>query len=1059
MLRIVTGTFHPILESALLDEVRGLKEAAPFVPVAIVVPSAELADYLKRYLAIESRLPLLNAPVLTLHQFALRVRDDLIRRGRETSSVQLVDDFYYEQLVRQIVKRTLPGLEELLRLPPSPGTWKGLWATLRDLKDAAVLPSTALNGVSEGLFDDDDRSWLRTLFTLHAAVQEGSRSLGVGSADDLVASISHELSGSHFLARCGRIILYGFYDLLQVQLSFFESLVRCASVTLYTPLGQGPSYGFARRFFERHLLPLADHYDDRSQDTVEPAARNRVELTVTHVIGAEEELATICRDILTLIEVHGYRFEEIGVVARSLAPYQSRLQAVFDRHLVPFTSTAGRPLSREPLIKALLRLASLPSNEGDSPAVLDVLASPYARPVEGKETIERRSDVWRVMVSMLGITRGVTDWSRLSPDRAAAIFHDLGTAEEGRAPGPQDPQQATLLFSLANRLIEDCRQLPERGSISLLTGAFEELAKRHFAVPGWNEPGSSNATNFSASRPIGEFVQRALARLLEIDPMGAELSWEEWAELFRLALEETAIPIEGEPHQGVHVLDAMEARGLRFRALFVIGLNEQIFPRFVREDPFLHDRHRQVLSATLGFLIEEKLAGHEEERLLFELLIGATDRRLYLSYQRADEDGRVLAPSPFVTAALHDPRFVSAPERAIPRRLTERVAVQPTIQEIMPVREVALHMLLHEQDAGPLLEPIGQDRSLFEQGLAAQAVMERETPDLGPFDGMLSSQTAPRPPSDQTSLSPTTLESYATCPFRYFAEKILRLVPVRTVMDEPLPALTVGNILHATLRLTYERLAASGWPDKPIELSKLRELITGATSEAFACHAAVRGTGHVLLWSLAQEQTVELAILVVTADQEDYRTTGYRPHAFETEADGVFSLGEDETSLKIHGKLDRVDLRSDPPGLRIVDYKFKQGSKKETEDRNLLLGAARGYRLQPPFYAAMRLPSLPQPDEVRFLYLAPRWEPPIDRSVFEPSQLQGPVGDMIRRTIHTLVQGIERQEFFILPGDYCDHCPFPAACRRNSQTAWWRSCRSKQAGVLRRLRKVKVADE
>ena len=88
-------------------------------------------------------------------------------------------------------------------------------------------------------------------------------------------------------------------------------------------------------------------------------------------------MATVCREILTLVEVNGYRFDEIGVVARTLEPYQARLQSVFDHHLVPFTSTAGRPLSREPLVKTLLRLASLPLHDFDRAAMLDVVTSPF----------------------------------------------------------------------------------------------------------------------------------------------------------------------------------------------------------------------------------------------------------------------------------------------------------------------------------------------------------------------------------------------------------------------------------------------------------------------------------------------------------------------------------------------------------------------------------------------------------------------------------------------------------------------------------------------------------
>ena len=67
------------------------------------------------------------------------------------------------------------------------------------------------------------------------------------------------------------------------------------------------------------------------------------------------------------------------------------------------------------------------------------------------------------------------------------------------------------------------------------------------------------------------------------------------------------------------VLDAMSARGIPFRALFILGLNEKVFPRAISEEPFMRDHIRRRLSEVLGNLIPEKLRGFEEERLLFLL--------------------------------------------------------------------------------------------------------------------------------------------------------------------------------------------------------------------------------------------------------------------------------------------------------------------------------------------------------------------------------------------------------------------------------------------------------
>jgi len=1067
MLRIVTGPFHPTLDRALVEDIRSCKTDDPFAPLAVIVPSASLVEQLKQLLARHEPRAFLNIHFLTFHQLALRLRDELavVPETGPEPSLQLVDDFFFEQLVQQVVRRNLPGLEPLTRLPASPGTWKGLWATVRDLKDAVVTPTTALKALTEEVFEEEDQPWLRSMFTLHAAIMEAGRSLGVGSPDDLAASLGRDLSSSSFLKGLQRLFYYGFYDLSQVQLSFFGSVIRVAPTTLYFPLQNFPAFLFARQFFERHLLPLAETHEDRSGEGDRTATAELVELSVTNVIGVEEELATVCREILILIEVNGYRLDEIGVVARTLEPYQSRLQSVFDQYLVPFTSTAGQPLSREPLVKTLLRLASLPLNDFDRDAMLDVVTSPfYHAKAVGDARENFRPDIWRSLVYTLGITKGEAEWRRLNEPASSSILRDAeaGPDEDDQAMvGTRETSQLTYLWELVSRLIHDCRALPAQGSIGTLTEAFLTLVQSHVHVPDLFDIPLSESPDPTDLTKVGSLIRSSLARLQQLDPLGGDLSWEEWVKLFRRVLGETSIPIEAGSHQGVQVLDAMTARGRTVRALFVLGMNEKIFPRFVREDPFLRDRQRVVLESTLGYKIDEKLAGHEEELLLFELLSRSATNRLYLSYQRADETGRVMAPSGFIAMALRDPRFVGKPEEAVPRRLTQRISEQPSIQDLLPGEELALGCLLQGHDALPVLDAMGRDRPLFEQGLATLNTIERESPELGPFDGMVGTQPPALPTAMERSFSPTALERYATCPFQYFAEKVLRLEPVRRFLHDHLPPLTLGTLVHESLRVSYERLVQLQWPDGSLTEATVQSTVNAAVTDTFAAHAASQGTGHALLWTLAREQATALVTAAVSSDQAEYQATGFRPIAFEAAAQGTVPLESDASpvSLKIHGTLDRVDYRADPPALRIVDYKFKQGNEITAVDRNLALSAVRGFRLQPPLYARMTLPSLPAATDVQLLFLAPQWKQPISRSTFDAGLWIGHTGDMIRQTLSTLLQGIANREFFILPDGYCDYCEFSGACRRHDAMAWWRSYRSPQARVLRRLRKQKVRDE
>ena len=290
---------------------------------------------------------------------------------------------------------------------------------------------------------------------------------------------------------------------------------------------------------------------------------------------------------------------------------------------------------------------------------------------------------------------------------------------------------------------------------------------------------------------VGSLIRSSLSRL-RIDPLGGDLSWEEWVNCAE-GMDETSITQE-ERHQGVQVLDAMTARGRTVRALFVLGMNEKVFPRYVREDPFLRDRQRVVLESTLGYKIDEKLAGHEEESLLFELLSRSATNRLYLSYQRADDSGRVMAPSGFVAMAMSRPTRRREPEEDFPSTADPEDHEQPSIQtcyrsRIWPWGPVA----------GPRRgTPTGCDGArpaLVEQGLATLKTIERESPELGPFDGMFGARPF-LPTAMERSFSPTALERYQPVPFSISQKKWLSLAPLRRLHHDHLPPLTLGTLVQ-----------------------------------------------------------------------------------------------------------------------------------------------------------------------------------------------------------------------------------------------------------------------
>jgi ATP-dependent helicase/nuclease subunit B len=1082
MLRVVTGPFHPDLELALVGEIRQLKIADAFAPLAIVVPSRALQHRLKWLMCVEQQLALLDVHILTFHQLALHLYDEQGGRcgaDEGLQRVELVEDLFFERLLCRLAGRTLPGIEGLGLSDLPPGAWPALWATVRDLKDAGVDPKVALRAVGEGLFEPEETAKLQALFLLYAALQEGGRALHVGSGDDLASAVIPWTRSSLFLSRLRRVCYYGFYDLTQVQLSLFESVAACAPVTLYFPLEAGPAFEFARRFFERHV-----HAKSPSSEPVIGASSGNAHATrswqepahvrIMNAVGPDDELTLVCKEILTLVETHQYRFEELGVVARTLEPYQGIVRRIFDEHRIPFVSPASSPVLQEPAAKVLLQLARLPVTGFYRAVVLDVLTSPFYRVGRhNTEGVEPRPDLWQLAASSLGITKGEEQWQKLSSAGQVETWvgepHEPDAERiEGTGTVQVETSQLRVLWRLVSDLIRDCRTLPTQGSMAELTEAYLKLAVDHLELPGLVSDEGEGETGPGRLAAIGSVVRSVLAQLRQLDRLGDTVTWDEWARTFAQALERARLPIEDSHHAGVQVLDAMTARGLPFRALFLLGLNEKVFPRFIREDAFLRDRHRRVLDATLGYKIDEKLTGYDEEHLLFALLCRAARPRLYLLYQRADADGRPLAKSPYLeelqrVGAVHGRET----ELSLPRRLSAKLTLPLLAPPLLTREELALGQILRGRDPSAVLEATGGEAGLFRHGLEALRQMEDETRAVGAYDGLVGRLDHYWENLAVRGLAPTPLEQYARCPFQYFSAQVLKLAPVRQELMEDLPAQALGALCHAVLRSCYERLVSAGWPQGELPPAVVQDHLRFAAKEVFAAFAAERGVPYALTWQLAQEAILKLVTAAVEADRQDFHASGFHPVGFEVDTEGVLARGPSRP-LKVRGRLDRVDRRETPPAFRVVDYKYRQGREMKSQDRDLLVSAIRGFRLQPPLYSLLTMPggrsagSTPpldsaRPEQVEFVFLAPNWDPVIARTEFKASAWHNAVGRSLAETVQTLVGGVEAGQYVILPDGYCDYCEFAAACRRYHGPTWWRARSSAEAKALRRLRKQKVS--
>jgi CRISPR/Cas system-associated exonuclease Cas4 (RecB family) len=317
-------------------------------------------------------------------------------------------------------------------------------------------------------------------------------------------------------------------------------------------------------------------------------------------------------------------------------------------------------------------------------------------------------------------------------------------------------------------------------------------------------------------------VLSVLAELRPMDQVGP-VSLDEVRVTLAVTLGSLRREPEGHRYGKVFVGSVDEARGRAFDVVFLPGLAEGLFPRPTLEDPLLLDEARRSLDAGLD-LEDDRVA---RERLLLRLAAGAARVRLVASYPRLDLTiGRPRVPS-FYALELWRAVEGELPDlRALEKRAAQAAPTQlgwPAPLDTADAIDDAeydlafLAALLREGrqdergssryllDANPHLE-----RSLRARGRRWRRAWFESDGLVNPDPATLGLLTA-RHGLQTRAWSPTALQQFAACPYRFLLYSIHHLGPRKTSVPlEQLDPLTRGALFHATQHQLFQDLQSSG---------------------------------------------------------------------------------------------------------------------------------------------------------------------------------------------------------------------------------------------------------
>ncbi len=766
----------------------------------------------------------------------------------------------------------------------------------------------------------------------------------------------------------------------------------------------------------------------------------------------------------------------IAVVARDLEPYAEYLRTVFRRYGIPLRIGQAPALRASAPARLIAELLRAPRDKFARESLATLCRSPH---------LSAAAPHLARMLDEIGYVDGsaqsLMERFRLhAEDLQGAIDNAAGNSDERRKI-ERRLARAERARAAFERLLGAIEPLAGRGTLAEHLGRLEAALD----TLGFDPAGAAEDAD-DAARAWGP-VRAALAGLSRWAALaggGGVVDCAEFAEMVETAFDCAAGPAEGEPAGAVVALPVLEARGLDFDLVFVIGLNDGVFPRYHPDDPLLPDEVKLALNRPLGEALSRRFGPNAPSRaggilrtryerngedfLLFFLALSMPSRRVVLSYAAAEPGGNPLVRSPFLDEVL---RLLGDPQGNSAVRRISASGVIPTIAECLSrgeflARAAADGMLksaaaetiadratldsIHERSAierrreAYLALPTREDTAEPDEAGMRYSPNPKKLDRADRWDGRVAADArlarmlcgeaaAPK------AWSATKLGELAACGFKFFAGRVLALSEDEEP-DYELSALEGGELMHDVLHRLIGQVDFNDPPRARAHAPQVLEAVRGEY------RPRARDQGFFDLRWRSTERTarefVEAEIAYRAAHPEvDIRTE----HQIRFALAGLRDRGR--ARLWLEGRIDRLELhrgrRRAIAELRVLDYKNSRSADRFRKMADPT-GAHFGWTdFQLPVYlmgALNEFGAALAPDAaLKAGYLVLRNHDkeqtgPVERSLVDPDPARRaaalksnkyPIAERILALVDNALEG----HFDVDPRQCDDWCPYRTVCR------------------------------
>jgi ATP-dependent helicase/DNAse subunit B len=995
-----------------VQRVRDTLSSQPLSEVWVIVPDRLQATALRQRLAQSGGV--IGAHIGT---FGDLYRNILERAG---NYIPVASAPLLHTIIQEVVA-LLSESGELIYYAPlrtMPGFFLALRDSFAELKRSLVFPEQFVEFSQEGTRAQQELARVYLLY------QTRLRELGWADSEGL-SWLAVELLESHTtVAKSIRMLAVdGFDSFTGAQRRALQLLAGQVGELLITFPGERDSQRLAHRRFtdtmEKLIRDLSPHITTLAEGPFLPPDILHLENSLfepgdglvknaeSHFLLETRSPADEAREALRWIKAHvvrdGIALSDCAIFTPNPDVYNPFLRASAEEFGIPAYFSQVTVLAASLAIAALLNLLALPAQNFKTRMLFNALRSPYFEFGLDSGSIDVLEEISRKARIIEGQEQWLETWERLSPTQ---LQDQPDLDDERRLPGlPRGEQAQSLQRSL--QICFDVLAMPTQSQsqtvwVSWLEDLLDRLGFYHQA---------DNERDELACEVLRESLR---AMVLSETVTGERLvNYASFLTSLQSTLNGAGLPeprLKGQP--ALLIGRMVEARGVSFKAVVLLGFSEGIFPEVERTDPFLDEPLRQALG------LEQRL--NREQAGLFYQAVTRTDQYLLITRPYLSDDGENWEASPFWEDVQK--RFDKTALKIV------RPDDVPSLNDAASSQELLFWAVRHKKLPGRFseLEPRWEALRHARDILHARRAKEPAGAHEGVIPELSQKMTERYPLGSVWSTS--RLEAYGNCPHQFYVKVALGLEP-RTIPELGLDVSQLGTLLHKVLEEAYSTAA------NPNDVTSILATLPEIARKVFEDAPMEYGFRPSTLWEFEQAQL--LSSLQQTIEALNDESVGWTPMAYEQK----FGIGDippleidlGAEKMRLRGVIDRLDHNEDGD-IRVVDY--KTGSS-HLESKDLKSGA----RLQLPLYAMAAQETLHRGHVVEGFYWKILAAEPgalkLSRFKTEDGQGVDAAIQVVTDHLSRILAGIRSAEFPPIPpkGGCPTYCPVVQWCWRY-QPGW-----------------------